>query len=64
MCELLIKMGLISKPDGDSHISVRAPITRADILHPCDVAEDVAIAYGYNNIQRSLPKSATISGEQ
>lgn len=63
MCELLIKMGLISRPEGTGDIMVRAPITRADILHPCDVAEDVGIAYGYNNIQRTLPKSATIAGE-
>ncbi|XWS60833.1 hypothetical protein CRYUN_Cryun07bG0071200 [Craigia yunnanensis] len=37
---------------GDKNISVSVPPTRSDILHPCDVMEDVAIAYGYNNIPR------------
>ncbi|XVE58892.1 hypothetical protein DITRI_Ditri04bG0205300 [Diplodiscus trichospermus] len=37
---------------GEKKISVCVPPTRSDILHPCDVMEDVAIAYGYNNIPR------------
>ncbi|KAK9021952.1 hypothetical protein V6N11_011914 [Hibiscus sabdariffa] len=37
---------------GASSISVSVPPTRSDILHPCDVMEDVAIAYGYNNIPK------------
>ena len=36
-------------PDGTA-LSVSVPPTRSDILHACDVAEDVAIAHGYNNI--------------
>ncbi|KAH6836025.1 tRNA synthetase beta subunit family protein [Perilla frutescens var. hirtella] len=32
--------------------TVSVPPTRSDILHPCDVAEDVAIAYGYNEIPK------------
>lgn len=39
------------------------PCTRPDILHPCDIMEDVAIAYGYNNIPKTLPKTLTI-GQQ
>nr|XP_025616736.1 phenylalanine--tRNA ligase beta subunit, cytoplasmic isoform X1 [Arachis hypogaea] len=30
---------------------VSVPPTRSDILHPCDVMEDVAIAYGFNAIK-------------
>ncbi|KAM6569381.1 hypothetical protein CsatB_017366 [Cannabis sativa] len=33
-------------------INVSVPPTRSDVLHPCDVMEDVAIAYGYNNIPK------------
>ncbi|XP_062116866.1 phenylalanine--tRNA ligase beta subunit, cytoplasmic [Humulus lupulus] len=33
-------------------IKVSVPPTRSDVLHPCDVMEDVAIAYGYNNISK------------
>ena len=29
-------------------IKVTVPPTRSDILHPVDVVEDVAIAYGFN----------------
>ncbi|KAH6821541.1 tRNA synthetase beta subunit family protein [Perilla frutescens var. hirtella] len=34
----------------ETSFTVSVPPTRSDILHPCDVAEDVAIAYGYNEI--------------
>lgn len=51
----LKKMGLKSYLFGDK-IKVDAPITRTDIIHACDIAEDVAIAYGYNNITK---KAAT-----
>lgn len=37
--------------------NVSVPPTRSDILHPCDVAEDVAIAYGYNEIPKRIPAS-------
>ena len=37
------------------------PPTRHDILHACDIYEDVAIAYGYNNIAKTIPKTMTIA---
>ncbi|KAK9926203.1 hypothetical protein M0R45_023445 [Rubus argutus] len=43
------------------NITVYVPPTRSDILHPCDVMEDVAIAYGYNNIPRTKPASSPAS---
>lgn len=33
---------------GGKGIKVTVPPTRSDILHPVDVVEDVAIAYGFN----------------
>ena len=36
-------------------LDVSIPPTRTDVLHACDVAEDVAIAFGYNNIEPSVP---------
>ncbi|KAF2325660.1 hypothetical protein GH714_032315 [Hevea brasiliensis] len=46
-----------SVSDADQcNINVSIPPSRSDVLHPCDVMEDVAIAYGYNNIpKRKLP---------
>ncbi|CAK7339688.1 unnamed protein product [Dovyalis caffra] len=42
--------------DNKCNINVSIPPTRSDVLHPCDVMEDVAIAYGYNDIpKRRLP---------
>ncbi len=43
-------------------IDVHVPPTRADILHQADIMEDVAIAYGFNNLPRSFPsKSGTVA---
>ena len=39
------------------------PSYRADILHQADLAEDVAIAYGYENFREEIPKVAT-TGEE
>lgn len=44
-------------------VSVTVPPTRHDIIHACDIYEDVAIAFGYNRIERTLPKTSTI-GQQ
>lgn len=34
-------------------VAVTVPITRSDILHACDVMEDVAIAYSMNKVRRT-----------
>ena len=57
--ELLEKMELKAKVLSKDEIEVSAPITRSDILHPCDIAEDLAISYGYNNIPKQLTKTKT-----
>jgi phenylalanyl-tRNA synthetase beta chain len=36
----------------------------SDILHACDIVEDVAIAFGFNNIPIAAPKTATIGYQQ
>ncbi|KAM3255087.1 hypothetical protein ACQJBY_048467 [Aegilops geniculata] len=64
---LLNKMQLQAKlcsSNGEPCISVSVPPTRSDVLHARDLAEDVAIAYGYNNVPKSKPKSMTIGGRQ
>lgn len=63
--ELLHRMML-----GASHvaergvISVEVPVTRSDILHACDVMEDVAIAYSMNKIPRVLPFVDSVGSQQ
>ncbi|XP_024360082.1 phenylalanine--tRNA ligase beta subunit, cytoplasmic [Physcomitrium patens] len=64
VANLLNKMQLQTEVQSDSRIRVSAPPTRSDVLHACDVAEDVAIAYGYNNISRTVPRSHTQGKQQ
>ncbi|KAJ2764136.1 phenylalanine--tRNA ligase subunit beta, partial [Coemansia nantahalensis] len=59
IAELLKKMSLDATVSGDD-ILVMAPPTRPDILQECDVAEDLAIAYGYNQIPRVQNNEATV----
>jgi len=46
-----------AKLDNKGNVLVTVPVTRSDILHAVDIIEDVAIAYGYNNIPRTIPVS-------
>lgn len=55
---LLGKMGF-----GYESGSALLPAYRDDILHPVDLAEEVAIAYGYENFAAEIPKVATIGRE-
>ena len=55
--DLLVKMGLESNVKTEQSLVVRIPVTRSDILHACDLAEDVAIAYGINKIKLRIPKT-------
>ena len=55
--QLLAKMMLPAKVSNKDKLIVTVPnVIRSDILHACDIMEDVAIAYGFNNIERTLPK--------
>lgn len=57
-----MQLDALPSPDG-STLLVQVPPHRPDILHECDVVEDVAIAYGYNNIVRSLPATLTTGAQ-
>lgn len=56
----LIRMCQTSIAQPPHNLTVFIPPTRPDVLHPCDIMEDVAIAYGFNNIVKTLPKTNTI----
>ena len=53
-----MQLGATASADG-LFLDVLVPPSRPDILHECDIVEDVAIAYGYNNIVRRLPATLT-----
>ncbi|XP_015923133.2 phenylalanine--tRNA ligase beta subunit [Parasteatoda tepidariorum] len=61
---LLTKMCLKAEVcEKDSNIKVEIPPTRHDVIHACDIIEDVAIAYGYNNITKTIPQTVTIASQ-
>jgi len=49
--KLLGKMGYGVASTSETEIEALVPCYRADILHPIDLVEDVAIAYGYENFK-------------
>ncbi|XP_053164655.1 phenylalanine--tRNA ligase beta subunit isoform X2 [Hemicordylus capensis] len=64
LAKLLTRMCLKSHVIANgNNIEVEIPPTRADIIHACDIIEDAAIAYGYNNIQMTIPKTYTIANQ-
>ncbi|MCD6462028.1 MAG: phenylalanine--tRNA ligase subunit beta [Thermoplasmata archaeon] len=58
MAGLLRKMGhkTAATPEG---LEVLVPPYRADILHPIDIAEDIAAGYGYMKMAPTLPREFT-----
>lgn len=58
LSRLLPKMG-----HDYSNRTVTIPAWRTDILHEVDIAEDVAIAYGYNNLKPEIPNITTTAQE-
>jgi phenylalanyl-tRNA synthetase beta chain len=64
---LLLTAGFGVEKIGEKSVEVLVPCYRVDVMHPVDVVEDVAIAYGYNNIAplwRELPTTGCMRPEQ
>lgn len=61
MAKLLTKMFLKSEVLPDGRLRCIVPPCRADVIHACDIYEDIAIAYGYNNIRKKIPRTSTIA---
>ena len=65
--ELLETAGFSVGEVGKSAVEVLVPCYRIDVMHQVDLVEDVAVAYGYNNIEplwRELPTSGRPKPEQ
>ncbi len=56
------KMGIGYEKDKAQNIAI-IPAYRTDILHEIDLAEEAAIAYGYDNFIPEIPKISTIAKE-
>jgi phenylalanyl-tRNA synthetase beta chain len=58
-----VQLGPAALLENDTILEVIVPPTRSDILHAVDIAEDIGIAYGYNNIVKRVPTTNTVGGE-
>lgn len=55
-------MSLAPRVSLDSdEIAVAVPCTRPDIFHEVDIIEDVAVAYGFNNLPDIFPQTSTVA---
>ena len=65
VCASLTRMAYAATPSAAAPdlVDVRVPPTRADVLHQCDIMEDVAIAHGFNALPRSFPSQSATIGE-
>jgi len=67
IAELLAKAGFGVQKLEKNRVTIQIPCYRIDIMHQVDLVEDVAIAYGYNNIKpfwRELPTTGGSRPEQ
>jgi phenylalanyl-tRNA synthetase beta chain len=67
MAELLLTAGFGVENVSENSVTVLVPCYRIDVMHPVDLVEDVAIAYGYNHIEplwRELPTTGSVRPEQ
>ncbi|KAM9853054.1 phenylalanine--tRNA ligase beta subunit [Aulostomus maculatus] len=64
IAQLLTRMCLRSQATGvGDEIEVEIPPTRSDVIHACDIMEDAAMAYGFNNITRTTPCTYTVANQ-
>ncbi len=57
---LLERMGHRVEPEGRGRVKVFVPAFRPDFLHPRDLMEDLAIAFGYDRIVPTLVPTMTV----
>jgi phenylalanyl-tRNA synthetase beta chain len=67
MADLLLTAGFGVESVSEDGLVVQVPCYRVDVMHQVDLVEDIAIAYGYNNIEpfwRELPTTGGVKPEQ
>ncbi len=67
MADLLITAGFGIEGTTQTEVEVTVPCYRIDVMHPIDLVEDVAVAFGYNNIEplwRNLPTTGAARPQQ
>jgi phenylalanyl-tRNA synthetase beta chain len=61
--DYLKRMGHDAEELGSNKLRVFSPCYRTDIMHPMDIVEDVAVAYGYDKFDPEIPNVTTIGEE-
>ena len=62
MIGLLRRMGMRAEErESGRKLCVHVPPTRSDVLHACDVMEDIGIAYGFNNLPVAPPPTVSLA---
>lgn len=64
IAELLAKAGFGVQKLEKNRVTIQIPCYRIDIMHQVDLVEDVAVAYGYNNIKPFWRKLPTTGGSR
>lgn len=67
IAELIPKAGISVQSITQGEVKVQIPFYRIDVMHPVDLVEDIAIAYGYNNFKplwREIPTTGYVRPEQ
>jgi phenylalanyl-tRNA synthetase beta chain len=64
IAELLLTAGFGVEKVSQSTMTVLVPCYRVDVMHQVDLVEDIAIAYGYNNIEPFWRELPTTGGER
>lgn len=63
LANMLSRMFLKTSVVSDNELAVEIPPTRHDIIHAADIYEDAAIAFGYNNIKKTIPNVNTTGSQ-
>jgi phenylalanyl-tRNA synthetase beta chain len=63
-CAMLLEKMRFEASTSGGRIDVKIPAFRTDVMHECDLIEDIAIAYGYHNIKRTLVPNMTVGTER
>ncbi|MDX2200852.1 MAG: phenylalanine--tRNA ligase subunit beta [Phycisphaerae bacterium] len=58
--KLLARMGHDVEPGGGDTLTVLSPAYRNDLMHPIDLIEDVAVAYGFDRLPAELVPTFTV----
>ncbi|KJE94828.1 phenylalanyl-tRNA synthetase [Capsaspora owczarzaki ATCC 30864] len=62
VAKLLSRMCLPATVSADGKsVVVDIPPTRSDVIHACDIMEDVAVGYGFNNLEWTVPATSTVA---